>query len=350
MHSLEPRFLNSLRFSTEQLTTLKKIGEYRGKQALFFQQTPETLSSLQRVAIIESTESSNRLEGVTASHKRVEEIVLKSTNPANRSEQEIAGYRDALALIHASAEQMDLSTNLIFRCHSVLHRYLPEAGGEWKLTDNIIVERSPHGPTLRIRFQPVSAAETPRAMESLVQNCKAALDRDGREPLVVIPVTILDFLCIHPFRDGNGRMARLLTLLLLLRFDYQVGRYISLERIFEESKETYYQALEASSKGWHQQKHDIFPWTNYFWGVLLRAYGELEDRVGRIRKGRGAKTAQVREAVQRTTGPFAISDLERDCPGISRELIRRVLRQMRLEGTILLEGKGRGAKWIYRPE
>lgn len=350
VHSLEPGYLDLLAFSHEQLATVRTLGEYRGKQRLYFQQTPEVLAALQQVAIIESTESSNRLEGITASRRRVEALVRKSTHPVNRSEQEIAGYRDALALIHESAREMPFSTNVILHLHSILYRYLPQEGGRWKNVDNQIVEKNSDGSIRRIRFRPVSALATPEAMAKLVENYRRAIDQQSREPLVIIPFTILDFLCIHPFTDGNGRVARLLTLMLLYHFGYEVGRYLSLERIFEESKETYYETLEASSRGWHEGQHDIFPWTDYFWGVLLRAYGEFEERVGTIRKGKGAKTDQIRTSVQRRIGPFSISDIEADCPGISRDMIRLVLRQLRDEGLIVARGKGRSAKWIRRDQ
>ena len=348
MHSLNIKYLETLNFSAEQVSVLKKIGEFMGKQELFSRQTPEVLESLQQVAIIESSESSNRLEGVTAPHDRIEALVLKSTTPKNRSEQEIAGYRDALALIHESARYMDFTVNIILQCHSIVYRYMPDDGGRWKMVDNEIVEKNPDGSVKRIRFKPVSAIQTPLAMDTLAKTYKEDINQHHKEPLVVIPLTILDFLCIHPFTDGNGRVARLLTLLLLYHFDYQVGRYISLERIFEESKETYYETLEKSSIGWHQGKHDSFPWMNYFWGVLIRAYQEFEERVGKIRTGKGSKTEQIRMAVNRRIGPFAISDIESDCPGISRDMIRTVLRQLRDEKAIVLQGKGRGAKWIRK--
>jgi len=348
MHSIDIKYLETLKFSAEQVSVLKKIGECRGKQELFFRQTPELLESLKQVAIIESSESSNRLEGVTAPHDRIEALVLKSTTPKNRSEQEIAGYRDALALIHESARYMDFTVNIILQCHSIVYRYMPDDGGRWKMVDNEIVEKNSDGSVKRIRFRPVSAVLTPQAMDTLAKTYNEAINQHNKEPLVVIPLTILDFLCIHPFTDGNGRVARLLTLLLLYHFDYQVGRYISLERIFEESKETYYETLEKSSIGWHQGKHDSFPWMNYFWGVLIRAYQEFEERVGKIRTGKGSKTEQIRMAVNRRIGPFAISDIESDCPGTSRDMIRIVLRQLRDEKAIILQGKGRGAKWIRK--
>ena len=344
MRSLQAQYLRRLTFSSDELSVLKKIGEYKGKQELFQHQTPEILESLKKIAIIESTKCSNRIEGVTAPDERIEALVLHSTTPQNRSEQEIAGYRDALDVIHESAPHMTLSSNVILQLHSTIYRYMSDSGGHWKLADNEIVEKSADGIIRRVRFKAVGAVETPQAVEDLAQGYKAAIHE--YEPLVVIPLAVLDFLCIHPFDDGNGRVARLLTLMLLYHFDYQVGRYISLERIFEESKETYYETLERSSQGWHQGKHNAMPWLAYFWGALLRAYHEFEERVGTIRTSRGSKTDQVRKAVERKIVPFSISDIERDCPAISRDMIRLVLRQMKAEGSITPQGKGRGAKWI----
>ena len=347
MHSLAPNYLNNLRFRPEDLSTLKAIGKYQGKQDLFVKQTQEILESLLTVAVIESSESSNRLEGVTAPRERVEALVLKSATPKNRSEQEIAGYRDALTLIHESAEHMEFSVNIIKQLHSTLYRYLPDEGGNWKMVDNDIVERNPDGSIKRVRFSPTSAVRTPHAMDELVARYKAAIE-DAREPMIVIPLAVFDFLCIHPFRDGNGRVARLLTLLLLYHFGYQVGAYISMERIFEEARETYYETLYASSQGWHEGQHDVAPWMTYFWGVVLRAYREFEERVGEIRTAKGAKTEQVKMAVARKIGPFSISDIESDCPGTSRDMVRVVLNKLREDNLVTLVGKGRGAKWIRK--
>jgi Fic family protein len=347
-HSLAPGYLRSLTFSAEDASTLQKIGEYKGKQTLFTEQTPEVLDSLRQVAIVESSESSNRLEGITAPRERVEALVLKASMPATRSEQEIAGYRDALALIHESADHMALTVNVILQVHSIIYRYLPNEGGRWKMTDNEIVERSSDGTLLRVRFRTVAAVATPAAMDQLVERYRVAIDEGRLEPLVVVPLAVFDFLCIHPFTDGNGRTARLLTLLLLYHFGYQVGRYISLERIFEESRETYYETLEASSKGWHEGTHDVRPWLRYFWGVMLAAYREFEERVGQVTTGRGSKTAHVRRVVERRLVPFAISEIEAECPGISRDMIRVVLRQLREEGALTVVGAGRAARWSRR--
>jgi len=347
MKSLTPNYLNDLSFSTEQLSTLRALGEYRGKQALYAQQTPETLKSLRTIAVIESVESSNRIEGVTAPRARLQAVVLKTSQPVGRSEQEIAGYRDALELIHNSAEHMPFSANIIKQTHNLLYRYLPQDGGTYKATQNDIVEREPDGTISRVRFRPSSPVETPQQMDTLVSLHGDAINHLNLEPLVVIPLTILDFLCIHPFPDGNGRTARLLTLLLLYHFDYQVGRYISLERFFEQSKASYYETLETSSQGWHDDQHDPYPWMTYFWGVLLAAYREFEERVGEVRGDHGSKTDMVRAAVKRRLVPFAISDIERELPTISRDMIRVVLRQLRDEGVIESVGKGRGAKWKH---
>jgi Fic family protein len=348
MHSLSQKYIEALSFNAGELATMRAIGEHRGKQALYFKQSPEALESLRQIAMIESSESSNRLEGIIVPHKRIEALILKKTTPKGRSEQEVTGYRDALTLIHESGEHMPFTTNVILQLHSIVYRYLATPGGRWKHVDNEIVERYPDG-TRRVRFRPTPANQTSEAMEKLTHEY-SALTSTGQDSLMLVPLAILDFLCVHPFLDGNGRVARLLTLLLLYHHDYQVGRYISLERVFEQTKESYYETLQASSHGWHEARHDAKPWMTYFWGVLLRAYREFEERVGTVTTGRGSKTEQIRLAVQRRVGPFAISDIEATCQGISRDMIRLVLRQMRDEGVILPKGKGRGAKWIKKED
>ncbi|MDH3672497.1 MAG: Fic family protein [Gammaproteobacteria bacterium] len=346
MHSLEEMFLAGLTFDATEVATLRHLGEYHGKQALYFQRSPEVLETLRRVATIESTESSPRIEGIVIPHRRVEDLVLRSAAPGNRSEQEVAGYRDALQLIHQSGRDIPFSINVVLQLHSIMYRYLPMPGGGWKQTNNDIVEKNADGSIRRVPFSPTPAHLTAAAMADLVSRYDAAIERRLQDPLVIVPLTVFDFLCIHPFTDGNGRIARLLTLLLLYHYDYQVGRYISIERVYEETRDTYYESLEASSQHWHESRHQVHPWLNYFWGMLLHAYAEFEERIGTIRTGRGSKTVRVREAVTRRIGPFSISDIEADCPGISRDMIRNVLRQMRDESFIVSVGKGRGAKWV----
>ncbi len=345
MHSLSPNYLAKLRFDALQLATLRALGEYRGKQQLFVAQSPEILSDLRQVAIVESAESSNRLEGVVVAANRLKPLILKNATPKSRSEQEVAGYRDALALIHESREHIPFSTGTVLQLHGIMYRYMPQPGGHWKATNNDIVERHPDGST-RVRFRPVAAHLTPMAISDTIACYKTALEQHLADPLVLVPLVVLDFLCVHPFPDGNGRMARLLTLQLLYHADYSVGRFISLERIFEESKESYYETLEVSSQGWHEAKHDIAPWLNYFWGALLRAYKEFEDRVGTIKRGRGAKGDRVRAEILKRNLPFSITDIEEASPGISRDMVRLVLRSMKAEGLITPTGRGRGAKWV----
>ena len=233
--------------------------------------------------------------------------------------------------------------------HTILYRYLPQEGGNWKSTNNDIIERHPDG-SLRVRFTPTPAHLTPMAMSDLLTRFHNANQQKLADPLVLVPLCILDFLCIHPFADGNGRVARLLTLLLLYQFDYAVGRFISLERIFEDSKESYYETLEASSVNWHSGTHDVGPWLNYFWGALIKAYKEFEARVGTIEKKHGNKSSRVRIAVLNRSLPFSISDIELACPGTSRDTVRLVLRTLKAEGLIESTGKGRSAKWRSCPQ
>lgn len=347
MHSLTDTYLKQLSFSADELAALRALGEFRGRQEMFYKQSPEMLDRLKQTAVIESSESSNRLEGITAPKERIEALVFKNSTPKDRSEQEIAGYRDALSLIHESGKHMDFSTNVVLQLHSLINRHMPNPGGKWKPADNEIIEKHADG-TKRIRFKPTPAHLTDQAMKDLTGNYKIAIDELRQEPLVVVPLAILDFLCIHPFHDGNGRVSRLLTLMLLYHFDYQVGRYISLERVFEETKESYYETLEKSSQGWHQAKHNVHPWLDYYWGVMTRAYREFEDRVGTIKSGRGSKTDQIKNTIVRKIGPFSISEIEESCPGISRDMVRIVLRQLKDEGLIASTGKGRSAKWIKK--
>lgn len=346
MPSLHASYLTRLRFDASELSTIRRIGEARGRQDLFVRQFPEQLDTLRTNAIVESTESSNRIEGVVAGPGRVAELVVHRGEPRTRSEQEIAGYRDALQLIHESHADMRFAQNVVLQLHHMLYRYQPGTGGRWKNADNQIVERGADKVVVRVRFNPTSAVATPQAMADLTTNYGDAIAGSLADPLMLLPLTVLDFLCIHPFTDGNGRVGRLLSLLLLYHFDYQVGRYISLERIIEDSRETYYESLERSSRGWHEDNHDPHPWLDYFWGVLIRAYGEFEARVESLK---GSKTEQVRAAVARRLGSFGIADLEHDCPGVSRDMVRHVLRQMRGEGLVHVQGHGRGAKWRAVP-
>ena len=346
MPSLAPSYLRALPVDMSLLRQVENLAYARGTQRLFQAQTPELLKHLATIAQVESTESSTRLEGAVAPRTRIEGIVLKDTAPTNRSEAEMAGYRDALRMIHESAEHMRFSESQILQIHELLYRYLPAPGGRYKATQNDIVETDEAGKVLRVRFSPTSPVRTPPAMRDLVEGYARAIDRGEVSPLLAIGLTVLDFLCVHPFADGNGRTARLLTLLLLDHHGFEVGRYVSLERIVEESRDGYYDALERSSAGWHADAHDARPWLDSFLGVLTAAYRELEERVDAVRRGPGGtKTEMVRVAVARRIAPFRISDIERELPAVSRELIRNVLKDLRGEGALVLRGRGRGAHY-----
>lgn len=344
MKSFEPDSISRQPITQNLLRTIRLIGEYKGKQELFLEQSPQILETLQLAAIIQSTESSNRIEGVEAPLQRIKALVAQKTTPMNRSEQEIAGYRDVLNTIHANYERMPFSTGVVLQLHRDLYQFLPSEGGRWKRDDNDITETHPDG-TTRVRFEPVQAFLTESAMAQLHERFNALWRTEEVEPLLLIPTYILDFLCIHPFHDGNGRMARLLTLLLLYQAGYEVGRYISLEQIVERTKESYYDTLYQSSVGWHTGQHTLLPWWEYLLGVVLSAYREFEQRVGRVTASRGSKREIVFDVVARLPNQFQYADVERACPGVSRPTINRALAALRTNGQIRCIKPGRDAVW-----
>jgi Fic family protein len=348
VQSFAPGFLEAQSPTPQLVTTIRALGEHKGKEQLFTRQSPQVLDILRRAAVIESTRSSNRIEGIVASDERVEALVEGASAPRNRSEQEIAGYRDVLATIHASHDAMPFTPNVVLQLHRDLYRFATKEGGRFKPVDNQITETRPDGAQV-VRFRPVPAADTPRAMDELHLRFRLRHEEGVIEPLLLIASYVLDFLCIHPFLDGNGRMARLLTLLLLYKEGYGVGRYISLERIVESQRDGYYDTLFESSQGWHQGRHTLLPWWEYFLGVvLLTAYRELEGRTGRITSGHGAKSDLVERTVEHLPYRFRLADVLRACPGVSRPTINRVLQRLRQEGRIELVKSGRAAAWEKR--
>jgi Fic family protein len=348
MKSLNSEFFQKQAITQNLLQTIRRIAEYKGKQELYKEQSPQILDSLWQAAIIQSTESSNRLEGITAPLNRIRELVVKKTTPQNRSEQEIAGYRDVLNTIHANHQDIPFTAGIVLQFHRDLYQFLPGEGGKWKPTDNEIMETQPDG-TKVVRFNPVPAYQTPEAMETLHKQFDELWQKGEIEPLLLIPTYVLDFLCVHPFLDGNGRMARLLTLLLLYKAGYEVGRYISLEQIVEQTKDGYYDTLYTSSQGWHEMQHAILPWWEYFLGVMLfGSYKEFERRVGLITTGRGTKTAMVLDAIGHFKGDFTIRELQESCPHVGIDLIRRILREQKNMGMLECLGRGPNAKWRNR--
>lgn len=323
---------------------IAKINEYKGKQDLFYQQSPEILSTLQEIAEIQSAESSTRIEGIKVPNQKLKEIMRQKTTPGDRSEAEVSGYRDVLAQVHASFAHMPVKPQVILQLHRDMYKYLPQQGGKWKHSDNVIEERLADG-TKRVRFVPVKSFLVPGAMDELCDSFNACRGKGEIDDLILIFAFILDFLCIHPFNDGNGRMSRLLTILLLYQAGFEVCRFIPLERIIEESKETYYSSLEKSSQGWLGRDHTPVPWLEYSLGVLLAAYKEFEERVNLAGRQRGTKTALIREIVMHFRGDFSIQDIERACPNVSRPTIHRVLGALKNEGLVDCIVPRRHARW-----
>ena len=344
MRSFEHNFLFDTPLSHSLLITVRSLGEFRGRQVLYSEQSLEILETLRRVAMVQSTESSNRIEGITVAADRLEPLVAKKVTPRDRSEQEVAGYRDVLATIHANYHKLRLSTDLIRNWHRTMYRFTGESGGEWKKKDNAILEVLPDGRQV-VRFQPVSALATAKSMERLVTLFNRAMNEGKADPLLLIASFVFDFECVHPFMDGNGRIGRLLTLLSLYQAGYEVGRYISLERIVEESKETYYEALLKSSHKWHEGQHDLRPWWNYFLGMLTAGYKEFELRVGTISSARGAKREMVQRAIEQMAGRFTIGDLRRVCPGVSYPTLQRALADLKRKRKVRCLGRGPDSQW-----
>ncbi len=322
---------------------MNSIAEHKGKQELYAKQSPQVLKTLLEAALIESAESSNRIEGVTVDKVRLKPLIIGHSKPRDRSEEEIAGYRKALDLIHRKHQSLKITPETIKELHRLGRGELWDAG-KWKEKNNDIIRKYPDG-RVEVIFRPVSAEKTQEMMKQLCLSYENSVNQLKYPDIYAVACLVLDFLSIHPFRDGNGRVSRLLTLLALYQHGYMVGKYISLERIVEQSKETYYETLNKSSQRWHEAKHDVIPWFNYFLGTVLTAYKEFEERAGNIKPSRGAKTGIVTAAIERQIGEFSISDIERECPTVSREMIKIILRQLQKAKKIRCLGKGKSAKW-----
>ena len=328
---------------------LTQIHEFKGEQNLFIEAHSDTLTQLVEIAKIQSTEASNKIEGIYTSDKRLKKIVLDKTTPRTRNEQEIAGYRDVLATIHESYEYIPLRPSMILQLHRDLYKFSGMSiGGSYKNADNVIAETDAQGNRF-IRFQPVSAWETAEAMEMACQAYDQAV-QSGANPLLIIPMFILDFLCIHPFNDGNGRMARLLTLLLLYRSGYIVGKYISLEKVIEQSKETYYETLQQSSFGWHENENDYAPFVRYLLGTIVAAYRDFSDRVQFLTTKGLSKPDRIRELIKTTLGKITKTEIMEKCPDISQATVQRTLIDLQKRGEILKLSGGRYTAYIWNRE
>jgi Fic family protein len=325
---------------------LADLGEFRGKQELYTRQAPQRLKMLREHALIESSVSSNRLEGVEVDPRRVRNV-LASPTPLfrDRDEEEVRGYREALRLIHENAADLFLSEETVCRLHRLTRGQIWDAGC-YKSKDGDIIERYSDGRE-RVRFRTVPALETPQHMAKLISDWGRCMEERWVHPLIAIAAFNLDFLCIHPFRDGNGRVSRLLLLLQCQQHGYEVGRFISLERLIEQDKERYYETLEQSSRDWHESKHDPWSYINFTLSILKTAYQEFAERVGDIQAPRGLKTEMILAALQRLPREFTVAQLEQASPGVSREMVRRILGKQKGKSVECI-GRGPGAKWVKK--
>lgn len=319
--------------------------EFRGKQDLWSRQRPEVLEALRQQAMIQSVESSNRIEGITVAPDRLTPLALGKARPRDRSEEELSGYRRALDWIYSRKSAVPIDSRTIRRLHALSHAGAGDAG-EFKSRDNEIIEILPDGQR-RVRFQPTAARMTATAVDDLCAAYQRLITAQRVPPLLIVCTMVFDLLCIHPFRDGNGRVSRLLTTMLLLRHGFGAGRYVSLERLVEESKEDYYHALGQCSQGWHEGRNPILPWWNHFLSVLRRAYVEFSRQVEGS-AGKPAKAELARRLIQSQVGDFTLADVQAQLPGISSQLLKKVLAQMKAAGQLSLVGRGRGAKWTVR--
>ena len=322
---------------------LADLGEARGKQALFTKQSPQRLRVLREHALIESAVSSNRIEGVEVDRARIGTLVFGRPRLRDRNEEEVRGYRDALTLVHEQGGRLPVSEATILELHRLARGETGDAG-RYKTANSDIIERYPDGRE-RVRFKTVEAARVGEAMRELITLWDRCLEERWVHPLIALAAFNLDFLCIHPFRDGNGRASRLLLMLQCYHLGYDVGRYISLERLIEQNKERYYETLEQSSQRWHEGRHDPWPYVNYVLFILKTAYREFEDRVGQTAFPRGAKTELITGAIARTSGPFRVADIQRECPGVSLDMIRQVLKTLRSSQQVECLGRGQQAQW-----
>ena len=336
--------------SPEIVGYLTQIHEHKGQQNLFLEAKKDALSGLLEIAKIQSTEASNRIEGIITTDERLKKIVRDKTMPQSRSEREIAGYRDVLATVHENYDYIPVRAGMILQLHRDLYRYSGMAvGGSFKIADNIIAEDLPDG-TRRVRFQPVPAWETPETMDRLCESINQALSDPEMDPLLLIPMFILDFLCVHPFNDGNGRMSRLLTLLMLYRAGYIVGKYISIEKFIADTKDSYYEALQESSENWHEGNNDYLPFVRYMLGVILAAYREFSSRVEVLITKGLSKPGRVREIIRTTTGKITKSQIMSMCPDISQKTVERALKELLDNQEIIKIGGGRYTSYTWNWE
>lgn len=333
------------KWDSEILGLVAAIYKYAGKQELYLKQRPKELEKLVEIAMIQSTESSNAIEGIVTTNARIKQLVEEKTTPKNRDEEEIAGYRDVLRIIHESYDVIPITKNYILQLHKILYSHMNNPlAGQTKTVQNYISATYPDGRT-EVLFTPMAPFETPAALEKICEEYNRIIGNLEVEPLLAIPIFIHDFLCIHPFNDGNGRMSRLLTTLLLYRSGFYVGRYISLEAKIADNKDLYYEALGKAQYGWHEGKEDGDPFIKYLLGTILAAYKDFEDRFEIIEEKLPALEL-VRKAVQNKIGKFSKQDIRELCPSLSISSIEGSLRTLVKEGELMRGGSGKATYYV----
>ena len=345
MHSFDYSKLSNCTIDTEILGYIAKIHEFKGRQELFIRQKKDKLEKLVEIAKIQSTESSNKIEGIVSTNTRIKQLVQDKTTPRNRDEKEIMGYRDVLNIVHENYEYIPITPNYILQLHKYLYQYAnTDFGGKFKNTQNYIVATMSDGSS-RSLFTPLSPVETPNAMQELCETFNNAMNRGEIEPLLLIINFIKDFLCIHHFNDVNGRMSRLLTTLLLYRSGFIVCKYISLEKKIEKTKDDYYDVLEQSSEKWNEDKNDNTPFVKYLLGIILSAYRDFEERHNLI-DDKISALEMVEKVTRVRLGKFTKSDIQEECPSLARQTIEKALKQLCDSGKLEKKGSGSGTFYV----
>ena len=340
MREFNYRKIRDEKWDSELLGLVAAIYKEAGKQEMHLKQRPEELKKLVEIAMVQSTEASNAIEGIVTTDTRIRQLVQEKTSPRNRDEQEIAGYRDVLAIIHESFDAIPITGNVILQLHKVLYSHMNNpVAGRTKTVQNYISATYPDGRSVTL-FTPLAPFETPEALDRICDEYNRVIGNMELEPLIAIPVFIHDFLCIHPFNDGNGRMSRLLTTLLLYRSGFYVGKYNSLEAKIARNKDLYYGALSASQDGWHEGKDDPVPFIKYLLGTILAAYRDFEDRFALVETKRTALET-VRLATQNRIGRFTKRDIRELCPSLSLSSVEAALRKLVASGELEREGNGK---------
>lgn len=328
------------KWDSEILGLIAAIYKEAGKQEMYLKQRPEELEKLVEIAKVQSTEASNAIEGIVTTSTRIRQLVEEKTAPRNRDEQEIAGYRDALNIIHENFDAIPITRNYILQLHKVLYSHMNNPmAGQTKSVQNYISATYPDGHTETL-FTPLAPFETPEALDRICDEYNRVIGNMEAEPLIVIPIFIHDFLCIHPFNDGNGRMSRLLTTLLLYRNGFYVGKYISLEAKIAKNKDLYYAALRQAQEGWHEDTEDAVPFIKYLLGIILSAYRDFEERFSLVEQKKPALET-VRQATLSKIGRFSKQDIRELCPALSVSSIEGALRKLVASGELKREGNGK---------